>query len=185
MATFCYLNKSHKVVIKEKATKRNEVGCRKQYPFYGKQTNDLENEMFLSMWNLSIVFKREHTSYFVSGKCTMTTENTRLPVDQWFESACTELKIIGTRKSNCLMLMRASKILWASIILPLITLNSKRPLANKTVGTLTEEQTVPWEDLLSAYFSLGFRTIVWLRNLRKKTNLATIGTFPTLSALTV
>lgn len=59
-----------------------DLDCRNQHPIYGKQTNDLENEMFLSMWNLSIVFKGEHTSNFVSGKCTMTTENTSLPLDQ-------------------------------------------------------------------------------------------------------
>lgn len=82
MATLCDPNKSQKVLIKEKATKRNELVLQKPVSLYGKQTNDLENEMFLSMWNLSIGFKREHTSYFVSGKCTMTTENTSLPVDQ-------------------------------------------------------------------------------------------------------
>lgn len=55
----------------------------------------------------------------------MATENISFPVDQCCESANRELKIIETRLSNYLILIKASEINSPYPFFPLITLNPK------------------------------------------------------------
>lgn len=130
MATSGDQNLSKEVLTKENWLKGMELDYWNQYtiltPFMTNRKVTWKIKHFCSMWNLSIVFKSEHTWYFTSWKCTVTTENARLPVDQCHKSAHSGLKIIGTWKFSCLMLMKASRMCSAAPILPLKNINSKR-----------------------------------------------------------
>lgn len=167
MATFWDPNKSKKVLIKEKATKRNGLGLQKPVPYLW------QTDKWLGKWNVSvnveltIVFKREHTLYFCFWEVHHDNWKHKPSCRSMIQVCMHRTKNNRTRKSNCLMLVRASKIWCASCILPLITLNSKGPSANKTAGTLPGEQMLPWEDLCYVYVSLGLRSFAWLRDLGK------------------
>lgn len=149
MATSGDENLSKEVLTKENSLKGMELDYWNQYtiltPFMTNRKVTWKIKHFCSMWNLSIVFKSEHTWYFTSWKCTVTTENARLPVDQCHKSAHRGLKIIGTWKFSCLMLVKASRMCSASPILPLKNINSERNIMSE-VETLTGKQMLLWKE---------------------------------------
>ena len=135
MATSGDQNLEREVLTKENSLKGMELDYWNQYtiitPFMMNREVTWKIKCFCSTWNLSIVFKSEHTSYFTYWKCTVTTENASFPVDRCHKSAHRGLKIIGTWKSNCLMLMKASGMCSASSILPLKNINSRRNIMSE------------------------------------------------------
>lgn len=130
MATFWDQNLNREVLIKENPLKKIDLDYQNQHrlkiPFMTSRKRNVSAQC-----ETSVVLKREHTLSFASGKCTRTIENTSFPVDQCCESAYRELNIIGTRKSNCLILMKASEICSASSILSLNNIRAKRNIMLK------------------------------------------------------
>lgn len=130
MATFWDQNLNREVLIRENPLKKIDLDYQHQHrlkiPFMTSRKRNVSAQC-----ETSIVLKGEHTLSFASGKCTTAIENTSFPVDQCCESAYRELKIIGTRKSNCWILMKASKICSASSIWSLNNIRAKRNIMLK------------------------------------------------------